>query len=374
MQLSETKELYRVGPRQARAINMSADDVATQRGALALLGINISDRKVKEMMDGIGMDSVVINGLNPLTTASITTPIQFLQAWLPGFIRMITAARKIDEMIGFSTAGSWEDEEIVQGVLEPVGVAENYADYGDVPFSSYNANYERRTIVRFEKGFSVGMLEEARAARVRINSAAEKRAAAGLSLDIARNRVGFFGFNNGTNRTYGFLNDPALPAYISCTVGVAGNTWALKTFLEICADLRLAAATLQANSQDNIDPSVAQITLGIPTSCAQYLTITNVQGTQSVRQWIKETYPNWRIVSAPELQLANGGANVFYLFAESVEDGASDDSRTFAQVVPAKFQALGVEKRSKAYIEDYTNATAGVLTKRPYAVVRVTGI
>ena len=81
-----------------------------------------------------------------------------------------------------------------------------------------------------------------------------------------------------------------------------------------------------------------------------------------------------RVVSAPQLNAANGGANVFYLYAEHVEDGASDDSRTWVQVVPAKFQALGVERQAKAYIEDYTNATAGVLLKRPYAVVRYSGI
>jgi hypothetical protein len=36
--------------------------------------------------------------------------------------------------------------------------------------------------------------------------------------------------------------------------------------------------------------------------------------------------------------------------------------------------ALGVEKKSKAYVEDYTNATAGAMCKRPYAVVRYSGV
>jgi hypothetical protein len=36
--------------------------------------------------------------------------------------------------------------------------------------------------------------------------------------------------------------------------------------------------------------------------------------------------------------------------------------------------ALGVEKRAKSFVEDYANATAGVMCKRPYAVVRFTGL
>jgi hypothetical protein len=94
----------------------------------------------------------------------------------------------------------------------------------------------------------------------------------------------------------------------------------------------------------------------------------------SVRQWISETYPRMRIVSAPELSGANGAANVFYLYAERVEDGSSDGGRTFEQIVPAKMQSLGVEQRAKSYVEDYTNALAGIMLKRPFAVVRYSGI
>ncbi len=91
--------------------------------------------------------------------------------------------------------------------------------------------------------------------------------------------------------------------------------------------------------------------------------------------WLQTTYPNVRVVSAPQLNFANGGANVFYLFADVVNDGAStDDMRTFIQVVPAKLQLLGVQKLTKGYEEDYTNATAGVMCKRPYAVYRGSGI
>lgn len=371
--MMKSRERSYLGPRQVRPMAMTAEDVE-EYTALAAMGIGFAPSQIEKMVE-FAAEFAMDDQQGLLTTASISTPVQFLQAWLPGFVRAITAARKIDELVGITTVGEWEDEEVVQGVLEPVGSAVPYGDYTQVPFSSWNNNFERRTVVRFEKGFQVGSLEERRAARVRINTAAEKRAQASLALEIERNQVGFFGYNSGNNRTYGFLNDPALPAYVNVPAGASASPlWSTKSFIEICADIRSAVAALQTQSQDTVNPGEDPTTLAVATAVYAYLSTTPVYGNGSVMEWIAKTYPKMRVVSAPQLNAANGGANVFYLFAESVNDGASDDSRVFNQVVPAKFLALGVEKRSKAYLEDFSNATAGVMLKRPYAVVRRSGV
>ena len=367
-----SQERSHIGPRDVRPLVVTAQDVADY-AALADIGITFPPRQLAQMAEALGYGMDDQQGL--IGTASITTPIQFLQNWLPGFTRIITAARKIDELIGITTSGSWEDEEIVQGVLENVGNAQVYGDYTNVPLASWNVNFERRSVVRFEKGIEVGVLEEARAARIRMNTAAEKRTSASMALEIQRNLIGFFGYNSGANRTYGFLNDPSLPAYISAAVGASGSTlWSNKTFIEITADIRLMAATLQTQSQDTINPEDIEFTLAVATNEYQYLSVVAVYGNVSVRQWFKETYPKARIQSFPQGNAANGGQNIAYMYAEKVDDGATDDSRVWIQVVPAKFMALGVEKRPKSYIEDYSNATAGVMLKRPYAVVRLSGI
>lgn len=369
--MNQSVERSHLAPRQVRSLAMPATecDVAN---ALALADIGIGFKAAHlQQMAGWAMDA-----LEPsITVGSIGAPAQFLQNWLPGFVRIMTAARKIDELIGITTSGSWEDEEVVQGILEPLGEAELYGDYTNIPLSSYNTEWARRTVVRFEKGFKVGVLEEARMGRLRVNTAAEKRAAAALSLDIARNRVGFFGYNGGQNRTYGFLNDPSLPAYVTAAVGASTfTTWATKTFLEITADIRGMLGRLMAASQDTIDVQTTPITLAVNTGNYQFLTITSEFG-NSVLDWLKSAYPKLRVVSAPELTAANGGANVAYMYPESVTaDGSTDDGRVWIQVVPARFQTLGVEKQAKAYVEDFTNATAGVMVKRPYAVQRLTGI
>lgn len=335
---------------------------------LDLVGINIPEKYLGTMMSA--MDS-----LEPsITSGSITTPIQFLQAWMPGFVKIVTASRKIDDLVGIQTIGSWEDEEVVQGSMELSGTSVPYGDYTNIPYSSWNTNFERRSIIRFEEGMRIGSLEEARAAKMRVNAADAKRESSALALEIQRNRIGFYGYNNGSNRTYGFLNDPALSAYSSVASGVGGVHWYQKTFLEITADLREMASSLRTQSGDIIDVASTETTLAIATAAVDYLTTTSEFGI-SVYDWISKTFNGkMRIISAPELNGANGGANAIYLYADKVDDTSTDGGMVFAQMVPTKFQVIGVQKLAKGYEEDYSNATAGVMLKRPWAVIRRSGI
>ena len=335
------------------------------------IGIGIDSADLKQMIAGIGFDSLE----GTVTNGSIATPVQFLQAWLPGFVKVVTAARKIDDFVGITTAGSWEEEEVIQGIMELTGTSVPYGDYSNIPLSSWNINFERRSVVRFEEGMQVGTLEEARSARIRINTAQEKRKASALALEIQRNKIGFYGYNNGANRTYGLLNDPSLPAYVTVNEGASGHTeWSNKTFLEITSDIRTAMAALRIQSQDLIDPESTPVTMGLATGVIDSLSVMNDLGNKSVRAWLNETYPKVRVISAPELNGANGGANVMYLYAENFGEESTDDGAVMIQVVPAKFQTLGVEKRAKTYLESYSNATAGVMVKRPWAVYRATGL
>ncbi|MER3384891.1 major capsid family protein [Pectobacterium aroidearum] len=365
---------------RVRPLEINRADIARHaHRELSMLGIHINDRDVRDMLNGIGLDSNDV-GPNPsplpgLLAQGSPTPLQFLQEWLPGFVRVITAARKADQLMGVATVGAWEDEEVIQGILENLGDAVPYTDNGNIPLASWQANYARRTVVRFELGFSVGLLEEARTARARIQTASEKRISVARSLEIARNRVAFYGYNNGANNTFGYLNEPNLLAALTAAPGASNDTkWATKTFLEITADIRRAMVTLQVQCQDNIDPETTPLKLALPTGLNQYMTVTSQYG-NSVRQWLKENYPNVTIDTAPDLNEAVGGENVLYLYPESFDDGVSDDGgQVWMQAVPAKFFALGTEKRAKSYLEDSANATAGAMLKRPLLVVRMIGV
>lgn len=376
-----TQVLRAVGPRNVAPF-VFATDAAEQRrqietllsvkDGLAKLGIHgLTSRKLDQMRLGLAAFAEDAALQASVTTASINTPIQFLQNWLTGFIFVITQARKIDNLIGISTAGNWDDEEVVQGVLEQLATAIPYSDTGNVPRSSFNLNWERRTVVRAEEGMGVGVLEEARTARINVNSAENKREAATEALEIFRNTVGFSGFNNGLGRTFGFLNDPNLPAATAFPATGAGGltTWASKSFLNICADIRGMISDLRNGSGDRIDPATTPMTLALATAAIDYMSTTSDFGI-SVTEWLSKAYPRVRVESAPELDNAIASSNGCYLYAETVNDKSTDDKRTWAQIVPSKFRLIGVEQKAKGYLEDYSNATAGAFLKRPWAVVR----
>jgi hypothetical protein len=348
--------------------------------ALRRIGIQIKPefvaQQVHHLLSGAANDAAFTPAQ---TAASVPTPIQFLQTWLPGFIQLITSARKIDDLIGIKTVGSWSDAEIVQGVVEPGVLPTEYGDYANLPLADWQTNFERRSVVRGLIGMQVGLLEEDRAAAMRLSSSDTKRRASAVGLEIMRNAIGFYGWLNGNNRTFGILNDPNLPAFNSTTVtGGWGGTNG--TFAGITGDLRAAVIGLRTQSQDLIDPEKVEMTLALPTSHVDYLTVTTDFGV-SVRDWLKETYPKIRVVSAPELNAVSStnptNEAVFYLFAEEIPsdiDGSTDGGETFIQLVQTKFMTLGVEKKVTMYQEGYANASAGVLCKRPWAVYRVMGI
>lgn len=370
--MSRTERSYISGRKISAIQNFNAADFED----LSRIGINIPKSAVRQMMKGqAAMDAMAMDSLQPtVTTASQGTPVQFLQEWLPGFVFVITAARKIDELVGILNVGSWEDEQVVQGILERTGTSVPYGDYSNVPFSSWNTNYNYRTVVRFEEGMKVGVLEAARAARQRVDDSGMKREAAALALEIQRNTVGFVGFNNGANNTYGFLNDPGLGSYQQVPAGASTNTeWSTKTFLEICKDIRTAIVALRTQSQDTIDPESVDLTLAVATDSVDWLSTTSDFGI-SVRDWLQNAYPRVRVVSAPQLNNAYTNENVFYLYADVINDMSTDGGRVWIQPVPTKFNVLGVQQLAKAYEESYSNATAGVILKRPYAVCRYYGI
>lgn len=318
---------------------------------------------------GIGMDSALVGPAG----GNLGAPLQNLQNWLPGVVRKVTAVRNADALMGVQTSGEWCDEEIVQRASELTGKAELYGDATNTPLASYNATYERRSILRWELGCMQTILAEERAAKAGFSEGVEDRDAVAEGLDIIRNRVAFYGYNQPDTRVFGFLNDPGLPAYANVAAGAGGLTWAVKTFLEITRDIREMVTALVTQSGGRIRPQDTDMALAMPLGFEEYMGVTSDFGV-SVADWLSKTYPRVRVETAPELTGANGGANVAYLYAERVADSGTDGSEVIAQIVPMRFRALGTEKRVKGVFEAYTNALAGVMVKRPYGVVRRSGI
>jgi hypothetical protein len=347
--------------------------LANDPKALAKLGIGI-DSKFAKSSTSVALDAGIVT---PVTAGAMGTPVQFLQEFLQGVLHILTTARRGDVLAPLVTAGSWHDEEIVQTILEHLGTPELYKDHGDIPVTSWNQTFDRRTVVRFELGLQVQKLEEARAGKTQVNSSQEKRAAVALAFEILRNDVFFNGYNNGVNRTYGFLNDPNLPAFIVVALGGGGDTeWDTKTVAERVTDIVTAASALRQQSGSQVDPESMELKLAVASDVKDLMNESDASFSNgmTVNEWLAKNYPNIVTESIPEFNEANGGDSVFYLYAINATGSGTDDGNTVIQICPSKMQALNSVPTVKGFEEGYTNATAGCYVKRGYAVVRYSGI
>ena len=350
------------------AIKALAMDAAT----LAKMGVGMP-RINSAMRNMIAMDSIT----QPVTTPSVGTPVQFLQEFLAGLVYILTTARKADTLAPVMTVGRWSDQEIVQQVLEHLGAPGLYKDHGDLPLTSWNLTNDRRDIVRFELGLQQQILEDERGQAIDLNSAQEKRAAVALAFEILRNEVFFNGYTTGGMRTYGILNDPNLPNFVTVAAGGGGGTeWSGKTVDERISDIVTAIQSLRLQSGSNIDPKSMALTLGLPSNIVDLMHDVDGPNTYgyTVQKWLNENYPNITVEAIPQFENANAGESVFYLYAESVPGTGTDDGRSIYQLVPAKMQPLNTVQTVKGFDEGYTNALAGCYVKRGYAIVRFTGV
>lgn len=369
-----------VYPTESVAMDANAITVlASDPTKLDKLGISFSEsflaKSIGSAMDASAMDAGITQ---PVTTPANGNSIQYLQAILSGTVNILTKVRKADMIAPVATAGEWHTEEVVLKTMEHIGTPQLYSDFGGVPLASFNETYERRQVVRFELGAVHTQLADARSAAAGTNPQNEKRAAVATAFEMLRNDIAFNGFNVGTGETYGILNDPNLPAYVTVATGSGGDTtWASKTAAERVSDLVTAASALRVQSGGNLDPENDPLKLELPLSIVDLINESDTSFTNgmTVKEWISKNYPNWIIESIPQFDAANGGDNVFYLHALNVADSGTDGGEVMPQIVPAKMRAMGsVQNEKGGTTEGYTSALCGVFTKRPFAVYRATGV
>ncbi|WVH05506.1 major capsid protein [Vibrio phage vB_VpaS_PGB] len=367
-----------VYPTKSFAMDAAAiEALANSPEKLAKLGIGATNDFIGQFQKNqiqIAMDAGITQ---PVTTPSNGTPVQFLQDFLPGVVNVLTKVRKADMLMPVATAGQWHDEEIILKTMEHIAEPKLYSDHGGIPLASFNETYERRQIVRFELGAQMTQLADARSAATGTNPQAEKRGAVATAFEILRNAVAFNGFNVGTGKTYGWLNDPNLSAFVTVATGTGGDTtWASKTAAEIVADLITGLNALNVQAGGNIDITTDSIQLEIPLSVQGELYRSDESFTNGMtaKEWLNKNFPNVSIEVVPEFDGADAGENVFYFKADNIVDSGTDGGETAIQVVPSKMMALGTEQKVKGTVEGYTNALAGVFVKRPYGVVRYSGV
>lgn len=313
----------------------------------------------------------------PVTTPSNGTPLQYLQTILPGSVRILTTVRKADEIAPVAIVGKWHDQQVVVRTMEHTSNPQLYSDHGGLPLVSFNETYEDRQIVRFENGIQTTLLADAVAAATGTKPNAQKQGALTVGFETLRNDIGFYGFNIGNGRTYGILNDPNLPNYVTLANGAGGdNVWSSKTVAEIISDFTTMFDALAVQSGGNIDVINDKIKVTIPlgTQSQLYKTDSSFSNGKTVMDWLGENHKGTYIVVAPQFVGADSGENAVYMQADSIMDSGDDDGQVMFQAVQSKLMGLGSAPNAKGGVEEgYSMATAGCWVKRPYGVVRYSG-
>ncbi len=346
-----------------------------------LKAVKTMDAESIQRMGYGGNDDALVNAIGTMDAAAqigFNTPAlsQFYQSWLTGIVRAHTAPRRAEQIIGYLQAGDFATETIVLRSLEQHADVGQYGDLADVMQASYTMQYPYRHVVRFLAGFQTRLLESMRATGAGVDDAEEKRKAVETAFAIVANAVAINGFNGGGNKTYGILNDPNLSAYVTVPNGAAASPlWSTKSWLEKVNDIRLSVNELATSARGGFDPTSEKFTWVIPTYIKNELSAVNDFG-KTIQSWLDDVYPALRVETLPELEGANGGVDVWYMYKDEAlnVDSSTDDGQTIVNVTQSKmFLISALPNKSGGVGENYGCAVAGVIVKRPHLVVRFTG-
>lgn len=328
------------------------------------MGITIADSALKNGDYIKFIDESLANG-----QASVTTPIQFAQFWIPDLINALYRGRSFNKIFGSKNIGTWELEQIVYSKLTLTGRPNVYDDFSRANLASYNLNFETRETLRVEMGVEVTRLEEARAAQMRQNAHGLKKNAVTLGFDIFDNHLKYFGFNDGAKRIYGVLAAPNGDIHVEN----AAKTFAASDTLEIITFLQSAIIKAQTRLQGNYDPITDKARLVLPLSCVGYMTTAN-QFNLTPMQWLNQNYPKVEVAVAAELDKAAADGDNIAIFYVPEIDGLGTDRATMAAYDTSKLRLIGAVPTTKGFEESYSFATAGVIHRCPMAFTLFEGV
>ena len=377
--LNSNNSIY-VSPKDLKAFAKRAKAIRTmdskaQLQAISELGFGGYPDALRQSVKSIRatMDAAATPQIDPSAPALS----QFFQFWETGVVKAFTAPRKAEELLGYHQSGSFETDTVIIRSLEQHAGVTPYGDLADTPLSNYNAKFPFRHTVRFQAGLRTSHLETARMSAVGFNDQDEKREAVRVAFEINENAIMFYGYNGGVNRTYGLFNDPNLEAIqtLPNNAGGTSTSWANKTWDEKYNDVIVSVNRLITNTKQAFDPYAESFTWAIPTYVNTHLMDRNTLGL-TLKQALTENYPQMRIVPIPQLDGANGGADVWYMYKdEKVEvDPSTDDGATIIPMTQSRmFLISSLPNEDGGVNEKYAHACAGVFVKRPILVVRFGG-
>lgn len=330
----------------------------------------------KTYRDMIGMDSaggmVAMDAAFPLvTTANSGIPAMLSTYIDPKLIDVLVAPMKAAEVAGGeSKLGDWTLRTAMFPMVESTGEVTSYGDYNNSGTTGVNVQFPNRQSYHYQTITQWGERELADIGLAKIDLASQKNIASVLTINKYQNLTYLYGVSGLQN--YGILNDPNLPADIAPNTKADGgtawidNTGAVKAKpLEVQQDIMKMFWTLQNRNQGLIDNDTA-MTLAMSPQSAVALGINNEFG-NSVRFYLKETYPNMRIVTVPEYATAAG--QKVQLIADEIEG-----QKTMECKFTEKMRAHPIITELSSFKQKKSAGTWGTVIYRPTFVQGMIGV
>lgn len=306
-------------------------------------------------------------GVAGLTSGNNFIPAGLLTNLSPDMVKVITRKRTADSLVGpKKKVLDWAQNDVVIPVLEQLGEAQAYSDYGTPSAVGVNPTFVNAGHYRYFTKIQVGALESEQLSLARIAAEAEKTAAALEVLAIQDNNISIFGLasvpEGAAYPVRGLLNTDTLPAYEAMT-----TTGTTATFATIYEDVQSMISEIIVASNGHIDPT-SKFVLAIPSGRSTWLGLVNDFG-RSVLEILKINYPNLEIVLSPELAGAyTGGLDAVYMRAEAA--GLGNVADTAVQGFSEFARASAVEVKALVKEQVLSAGTVGAIVYRPYLFAR----
>lgn len=308
----------------------------------------------------------------------VTVGSSGIPAYLTNFIdpvltRVLVAPVKFAEIFGEAKKGDWTTNTATFPMIESTGEVSSYGDYDNNGVSGANVNYEPRQSYHYQAFTRWGDRELELAGLAKIDWANEQNLACALNFNKFQNKSYAYGISGLDN--FGWLNDPSLNAPITPATKTSNSStsWVSAsgvpaTGIEIFADIQALFVQLQKQLNGNVDLDSAMVLAMSPLRQPSLVTpMSLVYGTATVRDMIKETFPNMRIMTAVEYTTASG--ELMQLKVDKV-DGQDVGYCAFTE----KMRAHAIVRDTSSTYQKKSAGTWGAIIRIPAAIAGSLGI
>lgn len=282
----------------------------------------------------------------------------------PKVIQVLVSPNKATKIMGETKKGNWVTRTTTFAMVESVGEVASYGDMSNNGSTSANTQFPERQSYHYQTISRWGERQLDEAGLAGIDWAQRINLASVMVLDKFQNNSYFYGV--GGMKCYGLLNDPAMPAAITPLTKASGGTaWSTALPTEIYADIQKLYNQLVVQTDGLIDMDTKMV-LAISPGNSVYLANTN-QFNVSIRNLLKENFPNIRIETAPQYYTVGAG-NLVQLIAEEI-DGQETGYNAFTE----KLRAHQVIADVSSWKQKKSQGTWGFICFLPVAFAQMVG-